>query len=364
MRFLYCLARAVVKNGFKILADAVPFGGALYDVAVDTWQEHRQGRAGEPAAKPEAALAGELQGLAQAPAGQVRREVAEAVQQAAGDQPPELQLALSSYLTQVPAMVRRVSRRPSDPTGTTVPPALAPRRPEDLLSFLPPKPLRFKVGDRPLPGIDWELEELLGVGGFGEVWKARNPKYKGLVAALKFCLDVRAAAALDNEAEKLDRVMQHGRHAGIVPLRQVYLKADPPCLEYEFVEEGDLTGLIQELHSRGEATPDTVARNAAEGPYLERSSPVGSYKPNAFGLFDLHGNVWEWCSDWYDENYYNQSPRQDPQGPQNGTLRVLRGGSWDSIGQRCRSACRAKRAPDKRHYYLGFRLVCVAPRTP
>src|SRR6266851_2362690 len=109
MRFLFCLARAIVKNGFKILADAVPFGGALYDVAVDAWRDHHQERLGEPAARSEVALAGELQELAQAPAEQVRREAAEAVQQAAGDQPQELRLALTAYLTQVPAMVRRVS---------------------------------------------------------------------------------------------------------------------------------------------------------------------------------------------------------------------------------------------------------------
>jgi hypothetical protein len=67
MRFLFCLARAIVKNGFKILADAVPFGGALNDVAVDAWQNFRQGRPAEVAPQPEAALAGELQELAQAP---------------------------------------------------------------------------------------------------------------------------------------------------------------------------------------------------------------------------------------------------------------------------------------------------------
>src|SRR5262249_22585839 len=67
--------------------------------------------------------------------------------------------------------------------------------------------------------------------------------------------------------------------------------------------------------------------NAARGRYLERTAPVGSYLPNAFGLFDMHGNLWEWCADWYSEDYYSQSPRQDPPGPPRGTLRVLRGGS-------------------------------------
>ncbi|MBI1913462.1 MAG: SUMF1/EgtB/PvdO family nonheme iron enzyme [Planctomycetes bacterium] len=103
---------------------------------------------------------------------------------------------------------------------------------------------------------------------------------------------------------------------------------------------------------------------ATKGPYLERTTPVGSYQPNAFGLFDMHGNVWEWCADWFDENYYNQSPRQDPQGPQNGTLRVLRGGSWYFAGHSCRSACRGGDAPVSRNDYVGFRVVCVAPRTP
>jgi uncharacterized protein (TIGR02996 family) len=104
---------------------------------------------------------------------------------------------------------------------------------------------------------------------------------------------------------------------------------------------------------------------AAKGPCLERTTPVGSYKPNAFGLFDMHGNVWEWCNDWYDEYYYYLSPRQDPQGPQHGTFRVLRGGSWGVEGHLCRLAYRRWYPPVGRTSVdIGFRVVCVAPRTP
>jgi uncharacterized protein (TIGR02996 family) len=98
---------------------------------------------------------------------------------------------------------------------------------------------------------------------------------------------------------------------------------------------------------------------AALGPYLRRTCAVGSHKPNAFGLHDLHGNVWEWCADWYGENYYNQSPRQGPQGPQNGGRCVLRGGSWYNYAEGCRAATRYWYEPSDRVNDLGFRVVLV-----
>ena len=71
-----------------------------------------------------------------------------------------------------------------------------------------------------------------------------------------------------------------------------------------------------------------------------RFSDVATRKPNRWGLYDMHGGVWEWCSDWYDENYYLKAPLFDPAGPQAGRFRVLRGGSWFRYGKYARSAYR------------------------
>ncbi|MBY0232690.1 MAG: SUMF1/EgtB/PvdO family nonheme iron enzyme [Gemmataceae bacterium] len=94
-----------------------------------------------------------------------------------------------------------------------------------------------------------------------------------------------------------------------------------------------------------------------KGKHLQRTSPVGSYPPNAWGLYDMHGNVWEWCHDWFDRDYYAISPASDPPGPATGEEKVLRGGSYYYIGSSCRAAIRLDREPDARSNLDGFRVV-------
>ncbi len=98
-----------------------------------------------------------------------------------------------------------------------------------------------------------------------------------------------------------------------------------------------------------------------KGPNLGRPSPVGQYAANPFGIYDQHGQVLEWCQDWYANEYYQQFANQmavDPAGPASGASRSLRGGSWEFSSALCRSTCRSNIDPKLRLNSAGFRAVC------
>ncbi|NTV14665.1 MAG: formylglycine-generating enzyme family protein [Desulfobulbaceae bacterium] len=85
--------------------------------------------------------------------------------------------------------------------------------------------------------------------------------------------------------------------------------------------------------------------------------PVGEKGANGLGIYDMSGNVWEWCQDWRNDGYYKSSPRQNPTGPPSGSTRVNRGGSWNLDPSYVRAANRSWGEPNNRSYFLGFRLA-------
>ena len=127
----------------------------------------------------------------------------------------------------------------------------------------------------------------------------------------------------------------------------------PTEAEWEYAARGGQQ--VDGTKYAGSNTLDDVAWST--GNSSSKTHPVGTKQPNALGLYDMSGNVCEWCSDWHGSNYYSSSPSVNPQGPSSGVSRVIRGGDWNYGARYCRVSSRGDYTSDYRNSDLGFRVV-------
>jgi formylglycine-generating enzyme required for sulfatase activity len=132
--------------------------------------------------------------------------------------------------------------------------------------------------------------------------------------------------------------------------------ANPVNFDTSNTETG--VGFNTNLHAMGWYSYNNAMQSSSAVPaYQSGTKPVAAKQPNHWGLYDMHGNVWEWCRDWWDYSAYSPDPVTDPTGDVTGSYRVLRGGGWGSVAYSARSAYRSWYSPGLRDGSLGFRLV-------
>lgn len=132
----------------------------------------------------------------------------------------------------------------------------------------------------------------------------------------------------------------------------------PTEAQWEYAARGGK--LSQGYKFSGSSIPETVAWTSVNS--NKSTQPVKTKTPNELGLYDMSGNVWEFCSDWLSDSYYRNSPEHNPTGAASGSFRVMRGGCWGVLESSCRVSCRWGVKPAYRDSFLGLRVVCVMPQ--
>jgi parallel beta-helix repeat protein len=218
-------------------------GWELVEIAKRSWDRLR-GRHGEEAGK---VASDAIREIVAAELKTLTASAQQAIDQAAPEAPPAQREILLDFLTQIPAQARATFRRPDDTSGRTVPAAWSIRTSNDLLPFLPPRLPDIRLGDAPSGADQWQLVERIGIGGFGEVWKAQHRQSPSQFTVFKFCLDAQARQELlAHELRVIEVVQQHlSDHPNVVRLLDLNLHADRPWLRYEYVQGQELGNWYQ-----------------------------------------------------------------------------------------------------------------------
>ncbi len=128
----------------------------------------------------------------------------------------------------------------------------------------------------------------------------------------------------------------------------------PTEAEWEYAARGGASATLSHKYSGSDNIDDVAWYDDNSN---DRTKAVGKKQPNELGIYDMSGNVWEWCNDWFDDDYYSESPDSNPKGPEDGSFRVLRGGSWYEPAYACNYAYRFAAKQSKSSGTIGFRLV-------
>jgi len=245
MMFLQCVGEAIVAQGMRGLMGMVPMGEQLFNVSKDAIERYRK-------ARREKKIKEDAEKVIQARLDEVREEAKRIAHEVAAGLSEEEIIQLELYLAQIPAVARQSLKRPADPSGTTIPAAFNLENPIELAALLPRRAPRFRMGEQVPHAAEWKFQELLGSGGFGEVWLARH-SFLDQFRAFKFCLDPTSRdRLLRHEGEVVKRVMKAStavkeNESGVVPLVGAYLDGEAPWLAYEYVDGGDLSAVAREL---------------------------------------------------------------------------------------------------------------------
>ena len=236
---LNCVAETLAEMGVRRLMEEVPGGGLLFDMAQRVYDKYR-GRCQDARIQRQ-----EVEQLANAQLDAAQNSALEAVAEVSCSE--EDKKVIQLYLAQIPGSIRQSQKRSGDPSGRTLRAEFSLASGQDLAKLLPPGLPKFVPGDA-LPGADWTLKRLLGVGGFGEVWLAQNDHAQQDWGAVKFC---HSGHLSDHEVQLIGRLMKAGGHPNIVRLLQARTKqTDEPWLMYEYIEGGDLGDCVHSWSNR------------------------------------------------------------------------------------------------------------------